>query len=222
MGLIKLVKISKRYEMGKLYVEALKDICLEIEKGEFLGLVGPSGSGKTTLLNIMGCLDTTTEGQYIYDGIDISNMKKPDIVNLRREKFGFIFQTFNLIKVLTVYENVEIPLALLGYEKKKAREKIMELLKKVGLDGLENRLPSELSGGQQQRVAIARALIKEPDVIFADEPTANLDHKTGSEIIDLMKILNEQFNTTFIFSTHDPKIMEHAKRLITLEDGRIV
>ncbi|MEJ5273299.1 MAG: ABC transporter ATP-binding protein, partial [Spirochaetota bacterium] len=182
---------------------------------------GPSGSGKTTLLNILGCLDKQDEGLYFFEGKDISTLSNIETTYFRREKFGFIFQTFNLIPVLTVYENVEIPLALLNVESKERKERIMNILKEVRIEETYNRLPSELSGGQQQRVAIARALVKNPVVIFADEPTANLDHATGTKIIDLMKNLNQKLGITFIFSTHDSKIMNAANQLIILEDGRI-
>lgn len=221
MSLIKLEKISKIYKMGKINVQALYDVSLNIEKGSFTGIIGPSGSGKTTLLNILGCLDKQDEGLYFFEGKDISTLSNIETTYFRREKFGFIFQTFNLIPVLTVYENVEIPLALLNVEPKERKERIMNILKEVGIEETYNRLPSELSGGQQQRVAIARALIKNPVVIFADEPTANLDHATGTKIIDLMKNLNQKLGITFIFSTHDSKIMNAANQLIILEDGRI-
>ncbi|HPC38719.1 MAG TPA: ABC transporter ATP-binding protein [Exilispira sp.] len=221
MSLIKLEKISKTYKMGKVNVQALSDVSLNIEKGSFTGIIGPSGSGKTTLLNILGCLDKQDEGLYFFEGKDISTLSNIETTFFRREKFGFIFQTFNLIPVLTVYENVEIPLALLNVEPKERKERIMNILKEVGIEETYNRLPSELSGGQQQRVAIARALVKNPIVIFADEPTANLDHATGTKIIDLMKNLNQKLGITFIFSTHDSKIMNAANQLIVLEDGRI-
>lgn len=221
MSLIKLNQISKKYQMGKLFVQALEDITLSIEKGSFTGIVGPSGSGKTTLLNILGCLDKQDNGNYLFEDKDISSLNSNETTFFRREKFGFIFQTFNLIPVLTVYENVEIPLALLGVETKERKERIMNILKEVGIEETSSRLPSELSGGQQQRVAIARALVKNPSVIFADEPTANLDHATGTKIIELMKQLNQKLGITFIFSTHDSKIMNAANQLIILEDGKI-
>ncbi len=222
MSLIKLNQISKKYQMGKLFVQALEDITLSIEKGSFTGIVGPSGSGKTTLLNILGCLDKQDNGNYLFEDKDISSLNSNETTFFRREKFGFIFQTFNLIPVLTVYENVEIPLALLDVETKERKERIMNILKEVGIEETSSRLPSELSGGQQQRVAIARALVKNPSVIFADEPTANLDHATGTKIIELMKQLNQKLGITFIFSTHDSKIMNAANQLIVLEDGKIV
>ncbi len=222
MSLIKLNSIYKKYQMGKVFVEALKDINLEIEKGSFTGIVGPSGSGKTTLLNILGCLDKQDNGTYLFEDKDIGSLDKDQTTFFRREKFGFIFQTFNLIPVLTVYENVEIPLALLNIDPKERRDRIMNILKEVGIEETYTRLPSELSGGQQQRVAIARALVKNPSVIFADEPTANLDHNTGTKIIELMKELNKKLGITFIFSTHDTKIMNAANQLIELEDGKII
>lgn len=222
MSLIGLEQICKKYQMGKLYVNALTDVSLNIEKGSFVGIVGPSGSGKTTLLNILGCLDKQDSGKYLFNNINMSNLSIEEKTIFRREKFGFIFQTFNLIPVLTVYENVEIPLALLNVNQNERKERIMNILKEVGIEETINRLPSELSGGQQQRVAIARALIKNPEVIFADEPTANLDHNTGTKIIDLMKELNKKLGITFIFSTHDNKIMNAANQLVFLEDGKII
>lgn len=221
MTLIKLKNISKTYKMGKVSVQALSEISLNIEKNNFTGIVGPSGSGKTTLLNILGCLDKQDNGSYFFEGKDISTLSKLETTYFRREKFGFIFQTFNLIPVLTVYENVEIPLALLNIDPKERREKIMNILKETGIEQTSKRLPSELSGGQQQRVAIARALVKNPSVIFADEPTANLDHANGTKIIELMKNLNEKLGITFVFSTHDSKIMNLANQLIVLEDGKV-
>lgn len=222
MSFIKLNQIFKKYQMGKVSVQALYDITLNIDKGNFTGIVGPSGSGKTTLLNILGCLDKQDSGQYFFEQNDISKLTENEKTYFRRQKFGFIFQTFNLIPVLTVYENVEIPLALLNIEQKERKDRIMSILKEVGIEETANRLPSELSGGQQQRVAIARALVKNPSVIFADEPTANLDHATGTKIIELMKSLNQKLGITFIFSTHDTKIMNAANQLIVLEDGKIV
>jgi|UniRef100_A0A7V3KMP9 putative ABC transport system ATP-binding protein len=223
MPLLKLEKVEKIYIAGKVQVHALKGVDLEVEKGEIIALVGPSGSGKTTLLNIIGCIDKPTSGKVIMEDI-LLNEKSPDeLANLRRYYFGFIFQSFNLIPVLNVYENVEIALNL-KYPKLSKREKerkIFEILELVGLKDKKDAKPLELSGGEQQRVSIARALVKDPEFVLADEPTANLDSETGKNIVHLMKELNEKRGVTFIFSTHDPLIMQYAKRIIKLRDGKI-
>ncbi|MCX8059532.1 MAG: ABC transporter ATP-binding protein [Spirochaetes bacterium] len=222
MDFIKVLNLSKTYKTGSQEVKALRNINLDINKGDFISIVGPSGSGKTTLLNLLGCIDIPDSGKYYFLDNELTSFNKEKLTLLRREKFGFIFQNFNLIKVLNVFENVAITLELLNLKKHEIEEKVHNILKETKLSGLENRLPNELSGGQQQRVAIARALVKNPVVVFADEPTANLDHKTGAEIVTLMKELNEKYGTTFIFSTHDSKIMELAKKIIYLEDGEII
>lgn len=223
MYLLKLERVEKTYTTGKVSVHALKGVDLAVEKGELIALVGPSGSGKTTLLNIAGCIDKPTSGNVIMEGI-LLNEKSPDeLANLRRYYFGFIFQSFNLIPVLNVYENVEIALNL-KYPKlsrKEKERKILEILELVGLRDKKDIKPLELSGGEQQRVSIARALVKDPDFVLADEPTANLDSETGTNIVNLMKELNEKKGVTFIFSTHDPLIMQYARRVIRLRDGRI-
>ncbi len=223
MPLLKLEKVEKIYIAGKVQVHALKGVDLEVEKGEIIALVGPSGSGKTTLLNIIGCIDKPTSGKVIMEDI-LLNEKSPDeLANLRRYYFGFIFQSFNLIPVLNVYQNVEIALNL-KYPKLSKREKerkIFEILELVGLKDKKDAKPLELSGGEQQRVSIARALVKDPEFVLADEPTANLDSETGKNIVHLMKELNEKRGVTFIFSTHDPLIMQYAKRIIKLRDGKI-
>jgi putative ABC transport system ATP-binding protein len=221
--LVELKKLNKNYHNGILDVPALKNINLKIEKGEFTVLAGPSGSGKTTLLNIIGTMDKISSGLAIVDGIELSNLTKNEASDFRRDKIGFIFQSYNLIPVLTVYENVEFILDL--FEKisdKEKKIKINSLLEELGLLEYKNRTPKELSGGQQQRVAIARALIKEPIIVLADEPTANLDSKTGESILNLMKELNEKKGVTFIFSSHDNKIIERGKRVVYLRDGEIV
>ncbi|MBN1469055.1 MAG: ABC transporter ATP-binding protein [Fusobacteriaceae bacterium] len=221
--LVELKNLNKNYHNGILDVPALKNINLKIEKGEFTVLAGPSGSGKTTLLNIIGTMDKISSGLAIVDGIELSNLTKNEASDFRRDKIGFIFQSYNLIPVLTVYENVEFILDL--FEKisdKEKKIKINSLLEELGLLEYKNRTPKELSGGQQQRVAIARALIKEPLIVLADEPTANLDSKTGESILDLMKELNEKKGVTFIFSSHDNKIIERGKRVVYLRDGEIV
>lgn len=220
--LLEIKNLNKIYHTGKVDFQALYDINLSIERGEFTAFAGPSGSGKTTLLNCIGCIDKAQKGQILLDGQDILTGSAKKKARLRRDYFGFIFQTFNLIPVLTVFENIEIPLRLLKkFSEKEIAEKVLEILKKVGLAGLEKRKPLELSGGQQQRVSIARALVKNPKIVLADEPTANLDSKTGEDIVDLMAELNKENETTFIFSSHDPLILKHAKRVIEIRDGRI-
>ena len=222
MSLIELNKVKKSYQQGKIEVPALRGIDLTIEQGEFATIFGPSGSGKTTLLNMVGCLDTPTEGEICLDGRKISDLSKKDLAMTRRYNIGFIFQSYNLIPVLTVYENVEFTLRLIeDSSEKRIKEKVLKMLEEVGLKRLETRRPNELSGGEQQRVAIARALVKEPKIVLADEPTANLDSKTGVEVIKIMVKMNQELDTTFIFSTHDPQIMKYAKRLINLKDGMI-
>ncbi|MGQ9628715.1 MAG: ABC transporter ATP-binding protein [bacterium] len=223
MNVIELRGIKKDYRTGSVPVPALRGVDFAVEEGEFTSIAGPSGSGKTTLLNIIGCLDRPTEGRVILDGQDISELNRNQLAEIRRHKIGFVFQTFNLIPVLTAYENVEFTLALLGrYSRDEMRRRVYGLLKEVGLEGLENRRPNDLSGGQQQRVAIARALIKEPKLVLADEPTANLDSETGEAILKLMLEMNRKNGTTFLFSTHDPRVMRFARRLVALRDGLIV
>lgn len=222
MEVIKTKDLYKDYVVNKIVVNALRGVNFTVHKCEFTAVVGPSGSGKSTLLHLIGCLDTLTKGEIYLNEKNVSRMKKNELAILRREKIGFIFQAYNLIPVLTVLENVMFPLILLGIKNKESKEKSMEILKTVGLEDMWNRRPKEISGGQQQRVAIARALVKEPSLILADEPTANLDSKTGLEILDIMLKLNEEKGVTFVFSTHDSMVMEYAKRLIFLRDGKIV
>lgn len=219
--MIKLEQVNKTYQAGENEVKALKGISLEIKDGEFLSIAGPSGSGKTTLLNLIGCLDKPDSGRIFFDEEELADRTKKQLARLRRNKLGFIFQSFNLIPVLTAFENVSFVLSLLSEDQKKIQQKTMSLLKEVGLEGMEHRRPSQLSGGQQQRVAIARALIKEPEVVLADEPTANLDSHTGDDILKLMRELNQRHNTTFVFSTHDSMVMDFAERLVLLLDGEI-
>lgn len=218
--LVEIKDVTKNYHNGILEVPALNQINLNIEKGEFAVFAGPSGSGKTTLLNIVGTMDKITSGEIYVDGVEITNLSRDEASDFRRDKIGFIFQSYNLIPVLTVYENIEFILDLVGkLDKKAKRLRIETLLDELGILHLKDRKPGEISGGQQQRVAIARALIKEPLLVLADEPTANLDSKTGEAILDLMKKLNEEKGITFIFSSHDHKIIERAKRVIYLRDG---
>lgn len=214
--------VTKTYYVGDLSVPAIRGIDLEIEDGAFLSMAGPSGSGKTTLLNLIGTLDTATSGNIWIGDQSIDGLSRKQLADFRNTHLGFIFQTFNLVPVLTALENAELPLQLRGETKTvERREKVRDMLVEVGLGDLMHRRPNELSGGQQQRVAIARALIKNPTLVLADEPTANLDSETAREIMKLMQDMNEKLGTTFIFSTHDPMVMEHANRLIILHDGKV-
>ena len=214
--------VKKNYKVGKIEVPALRGVSLAIDAGEFVSLAGPSGSGKTTMLNLFGCLDKPTEGKVYLEKQNVARLDHNQLADVRNQNLGFIFQTFNLIPVLTTFENVEFPLVLLKQGNARARrKKVMAILNDVGLGDMANRLPSELSGGQQQRVAIARALVKEPRIVLADEPTANLDSKTGEAILKLMLEMNQKTKTTFIFSTHDQMVMDYAKRLVKVHDGQI-
>ncbi len=222
MSLVKLENVSKIYHTNAVEFPALKDISFSIENGEFLSIAGPSGSGKTTILNIIGCLDSPSSGRVLLDNSDISKKSDNELADIRRYNLGFIFQTFNLIPILSAFENVEFPLILKGDLSTADRRQAAEnILIEVGLKDFLNRKPSEMSGGQQQRVAIARALVKRPKLILADEPTANLDSKTGQEVLELMKSLNEKTGATFVFSTHDKMVMDYAQRIIGLRDGQI-
>lgn len=220
--MIKIEKVSRNYKTGETVVRALKSVSMNIEPCEFLSIAGPSGSGKTTLLNLIGCIDSIDAGEIYIQDKAISTMNKEEKTKFRRNNLGFIFQTYNLIPVLSAYENVSFVLSLLDVQPDEIRKRTYEVLKEVGLEGMEDRRPHKLSGGQQQRIAIARALVKNPQIILADEPTANLDSKTGEEILKLMKRMNEKYKTTFIFSTHDQMVMDYASRLIQLHDGAIV
>jgi len=220
--IIRTEKLTKIYQQGSIEVKALDGVDLQIEKGDFAVLAGPSGSGKTTLLNLIGALDKPSSGKVWLDDTEITGMSRSRQSELRKNHIGFIFQFYNLIPVLTAYENAEFVLLLKGVDHDHRREKVYGLLKKVGLEGMEKRKPYELSGGQQQRVAIARALAADPDLILADEPTANLDSQTEQGLMDLMEQLNKELGMTFLFSSHDPEIIERARRLIVLRDGRIV
>jgi len=222
MSLLVLKEVEKIYQEGKIEVPALRGIDLEVQEGEFTTIFGPSGSGKTTLLNLVGALDKPTRGQVTINGENIGELSKNELALLRRYNIGFIFQSYNLIPVLTAFENVEFALRIAeGKKKKGAREKVIQILTQVGLGDMLNRRPNELSGGQKQRVAVARALVKEPRIVLADEPTANLDSDTGKEVLKIMADMNRELKTTFIFSTHDPMVMEYANRLLELHDGLI-
>jgi len=213
--------LRKVYSENGVPVEAVRGIDLTIRKGEFLAIVGPSGSGKTTFLNLISGLDHPTSGEVWLAGQKLSSMTGGQLSDFRRDKIGFIFQAYNLIPVLTVEENVEYIMLLQGIDKEERHRRVVEILSEVGLEGYENRVPPKLSGGQQQRVAVARAMVSQPAMILADEPTANLDSVTGAELLDMMRELNEKSGVIFVFSTHDQKIMERARRLVTLQDGEV-
>jgi putative ABC transport system ATP-binding protein len=219
--LVKVKKVSKEYAFGRQKLLALKDISLVVLKGEFLAIAGPSGSGKSTLLNLIGCIDSPTQGEIYIEGQKTSDRTPDQLAGLRARKIGFIFQTFNLLSVLTAMENVEYPLIPFTSSKKARREYVQHFLELVGVGEFANHRPNQLSGGQRQRVAIARALAIKPSIVLADEPTANLDHKTGEGILQLMKSINQDSGTTFIFSTHDPRVIEMATRVVRLSDGEI-
>lgn len=221
-NVIETKKLNKIFGKGELIVHALNDVNLEIKKGEFTAIVGPSGSGKTTLLNMIGGLDDPTSGTVILDNQDISHIKKSAMTKFRQEHIGFVFQAYNLIPVLSAYENAEFIMLLQGVPTKERKDRVYKLLKEVGLEGKENNKPGELSGGQQQRVAVVRALAASPAYILADEPTANLDSKSTSDLLDLMYKMNQEENMTFLFSTHDQRVIDRAKRVVYLEDGKII
>ncbi len=222
MSIVSVKEVKREYVQGGHTVHALAGVDLEIEAGEFTALMGPSGSGKTTLLNCIGGLDTPTSGEVIIDGQNISELSEKALSDLRLQRLGFIFQSYNLIPVLSAYENAEFVLLLQGVSEAERKKRVLETLESVGLGEHADRRPNQLSGGQQQRVAVARAIAGRPALILADEPTANLDSKTGSELIDLMKTLNQERSMTFVFATHDPKVMEAASRVVRLVDGKIV
>ncbi|MEW6775509.1 MAG: ABC transporter ATP-binding protein [Bdellovibrionota bacterium] len=214
--------VTREYRQGEISVHALRGVDLVLGRGEFAAMAGPSGSGKSTLLNILGGLDRATSGTIRVDGKDLSELSNGELSRLRRDRIGFVFQNYNLIPVLTALENAEYVLLLRGVPIKERRERVRALLEQVGLGGLENRFPRELSGGQQQRVAIARAIVAEPALVLADEPTANVDSKTGAQLLDLMHHLHHDKKITFLFSTHDRNVMVRAERLLILKDGQIV
>ena len=213
--------VVKEYSDNGVPVMALRGIDLTIARGEFTALVGPSGSGKTTFLNVISGLDTLTEGEVSLAGRELSNLSGKELSDFRRDHIGFIFQAYNLIPVLTVEENIEYVMLLQGVDKAERHERVVKILQEVGLEGSSDRLPPQLSGGQQQRVAVARAIVSRPSLVLADEPTANLDSKTAADLLDMMHRLNRESGITFVFSTHDPMIMEKAQRLVVLKDGKI-
>ncbi len=221
MRLIELKEIVKNYSMGKHKITALKNVSLNFEKGEFCGIIGPSGSGKTTLLNIIGALDKPSEGRAMVLSRQIENLSEREAAKLRNKHIGFIFQTYNLLPVYTAYENVEFPLLLLKVSDSERRRRVFEALEWVRLTDKINSKPPQLSGGECQRVAIARAIVKRPDLILADEPTANLDAENSHNILEIMMGLNKELKTTFVFATHDEKVIQYLKRKIYLVDGKV-
>ena len=218
---VRTTSLWKIYPQEPDPVEAVRGISTEIETGDFVAMAGPSGSGKTTMLNMIGGLTRPSRGQIWIDDREITEMSDKDLAQLRLERIGFVFQSYNLLPVLTALENAEFTLLLSGIPKDERRKKVLELFNKIGLSGLEDRKPGKLSGGQQQRVAVARAVVANPALILADEPTANLDSKASADLLDVMERLNQDHGTTFLFSTHDPRVMERSRRLITLVDGQV-
>lgn len=213
--------VTKQYAQGDLVVEALRGMSLEIAPAEFTAIVGPSGSGKTTALNLIGALDKPTSGRVSVEGRDLGPLSRRELSELRRDRIGFVFQAYNLLPVLTAYENAEMVLSLQGVDPDERRQRVMRVLADVGLEGLESRRPGELSGGQQQRVAIARAIAADPAIVLADEPTANVDSENADHLLDIMQALNEKRGVTFLFSTHDPRVTERARRIVRVVDGKV-
>lgn len=222
MEVAKIENVTRVYVTGKVETQALRGVSLTIQPGEFSALVGPSGSGKTTLLQLIGCLDKPTSGHVIINGKDVSRFNRNQRADMRRGTIGFVFQFFALIPTLTAYENVEMPLLLNGYSAAERRARVMELLESVGMSNRAHHRPDQLSGGEQQRVAVARALAPKPTLILADEPTANLDTANGQQVMETMTRLNQETGITFVFATHDPRVIKYAQRIITLQDGRIL
>ncbi len=220
--LIEIAELTKVYGMGDVAVHALRGVNLQVNAGEFVAIMGPSGSGKSTLMNILGCLDRPTDGHYVLDGEDVSRLSRNERADIRRQKLGFIFQFFALIPTLTAYENVEMPLLLTGNGTADRQARVNELLSSVGLADRADHRPDQLSGGEQQRVAVARALATRPSLILADEPTANLDTANGEAVMQTMSRLNQETGVTFVFATHDPRVVKFARRVVTLQDGVVV
>jgi len=221
MEVAKLTDVTRVYKIGEVETHALKGVSISIEDGEFTSLVGPSGSGKTTLLQLIGCLDKPTSGKVVIAGRETTDLNRNERADLRKGTIGFVFQFFALIPTLTAYENVEMPLLLNGKNPSERKERVMELLKGVDMTERAHHRPDQLSGGQQQRVAVARALATDPKLILADEPTANLDTENGEQVMEIMKKLNNETGTTFVFATHDPRVIKYASRVVTLHDGLI-
>lgn len=219
--MLKVKNLVKVYDTGVIQVKALKSINLEVKKGEFVAIMGSSGSGKSTFMNILGCLDSLTEGTYELDGIDVSRMTSSELATIRNKKIGFVFQAFNLLPKMNLLKNVELPMIYAGASKQERREKALKALERVGLAERVHHRPNEISGGQKQRVAIARSLVNNPAIILADEPTGNLDSKSSNEIMDIFTELNNE-GVTIILVTHEPDIAEYAKRVVTFKDGNII
>ena len=219
--IVALEGVTKVYRTGDIETHALRGLDLTVQQGEFTAIWGPSGSGKSTALNLIGALDTPTSGAVKLEGHDLAHMSQGALSGLRRDRIGFVFQAYNLIPVLTAFENAESVMALQGRPAAEREDTVMRLLKEVGLEGMEHRRPHELSGGQQQRVAVARAIASNPAVVLADEPTANLDSETSEKLLDMMATLNREHGVTFIFSTHDPRVLKYARRLVGLVDGKV-
>jgi putative ABC transport system ATP-binding protein len=222
MEVVKVENVTRIYKIGNVETQALRGVNLTIEQGEFTALVGPSGSGKTTLLQLIGCLDLPTSGSVLINGKDVSRLNRNQRADMRRGTIGFIFQFFALIPTLSAYENVEMPLLLNGHSASERRARVTELLAAVELSDRARHRPDQLSGGQQQRVAIARALAMKPSLVLADEPTANLDTANGKQVMEIMTRLNRETGVTFVFATHDPRVIQYARRIVTLQDGLIV
>ena len=221
-AVVELRNAFRIYNPGHYEVRAMNDVSLVVHPGDFLALVGPSGSGKSTILNTMGCLDKPTSGRVFINGVDVTDQSAAERGKVRREKIGFIFQSFNLIPVMSAYENIAFSLEIQGASAREIDAAVTPLLERLGISGERNRRPNQLSGGQQQRVAIGRALVKKPAIVLADEPTANLDRKTSTEIINLMRQMNVEFGATFVFSTHDEHLINNVRRIVRLEDGRVI
>lgn len=220
-SLVQLASVSKSYRLGRILVRAVDDVSLDIARGELVALAGPSGSGKTTLLNLIGCVDKPDAGRVIIDGVDVTAIPLHRLARTRAEVLGFVFQTFNLVPVLTAWENVEYPLLLRGMGKRERDERVASWLEHVGIRAQAKQRPDQLSGGQRQRVAIARAMAGDPKLVVADEPTANLDSENSARILDLMAEINARTGTTFVFATHDPVVIARAQRIVRVRDGRI-
>lgn len=219
--IVRLESVSKIYRQGRLEVRAVDNVSLEIDTGDFCALCGPSGSGKTTILNMIGGLDVPSNGKVWLENRDLAGLSRSEVARIRRDRIGFVFQAYNLIPVMTAYENAGFVLKLQGRSERECHERVMAILAEVGLQGMEHRRPDEMSGGQQQRVAIARAIVTRPAIVLADEPTANVDSVTADALLDLMQRLNRDDGISFLFSTHDQRVMDRARRLIRLRDGRI-
>lgn len=219
--MIEIKQLCKIYKNGKLEVSALKNINLTVTAGEFVAIMGPSGSGKSTMMNILGCLDRLSSGEYLLEDTDVSNLKDNHLAEIRNEKIGFIFQSFNLLPKLTALQNVELPMVYAGMKAKERRERALSALEKVGLSNRIHHAPNELSGGQRQRVAIARSLVNQPAILLADEPTGNLDSRSGEEIMGIFQTLNKE-GVTIVMVTHEPDIAQHTKRIVTFKDGEIL